>query len=290
VHVLNIQRQELSDRFLTEARAQVEHVLAQAPEDGAVLVVAQGEGWPLGIIGLVAGRLAEDYHRPVLAVSFQGEECRGSMRGPVGRNLVQALAAHADLLIRYGGHAQAAGFTASRANLPTLVKGLRAHLRAAQAQHEAHAAEPFLGARVAPDDSTGITVLSEEPEEALAEPPRAPLIVDCRLPLRSVGRESYDTLRALAPFGPGFPTPLFVAQGARVVRCWRSGPSGRTLRLVLRDGPHERQALWSHQGEMLPLVRALDRVDVVYRLELFTRSDADPECVMRVEVLGAAAS
>jgi hypothetical protein len=41
---------------------------------------------------------------------------------------------------------------------------------------------------------------------------------------------------------------------------------------------------------MLPLVRALDRVDVVYRLELFTRSDADPECVMRIEVLGPAAS
>jgi single-stranded-DNA-specific exonuclease len=299
---LNEERQRATDRVLAEARAQA---LAQLAARESVWVIAvSGPDWPLGIIGLVAGRLSEEFGRPALAASVNGEECRGSIRTPDGFNLVETLAQRAELFRRFGGHSRAAGFTLAAADLPALVAHLQAAAELAAAQgtgaaptseHPAagmipvpspHAANPHAvpgedvpGAEVEPELAADPDLAQSMTEVAVADPTTPPgfrahpseLLVDCRLPLRRLVPDTFRAIRALAPYGSGFPPPIFVAAGVHVLRCWRSGPAGRNLRLVLREGSVERTALWARQGERIAAVRELGAVDVAYTLDAFTR-------------------
>src|SRR6185437_11637725 len=96
-----------------------EQAVDQAAEGMSVLLVT-GEDWSFGLIGLVAGRLAEEFHRPAFALSHRAGEYRASGRGPDGVDLGQALAEKAALFRRFGGHARAAGFTVTDADFPEL--------------------------------------------------------------------------------------------------------------------------------------------------------------------------
>jgi single-stranded-DNA-specific exonuclease len=132
------------------------------------------------------------------------------------------------------------------------------------------------------------TSASDLPAQPQAAPPEA-LAVDCRLPLRSVQPATYTAIRGLAPYGVGFPPPLFVAQGVRVLRCWPSGPEGRNLRLIVSDGVLECKALWPKQGALRPLVQQLNQVDVVYTLDASIHAGTE-EYLMRVVALDPVAA
>src|SRR5262249_14456593 len=106
---LNGERQRQLAALLGDAQSQGQRQLA-ADRSAPVLIV-QGEDWGLGIIGLVASKLAEEFGRPAFAISLGSEECRGSGRGPEGSHLGELLRARADLFKRFGGHKRAAGFT-----------------------------------------------------------------------------------------------------------------------------------------------------------------------------------
>src|SRR6185295_17899989 len=103
---INKRRQDLTARVVSEARDQ-----AQLQMDRAVLMVSAAD-WPRGLVGLVAGRLAEEYRRPTLVLEQGENEWTGSGRSGNGEfNLVASLKSAEHLLVRYGGHKQAAGFT-----------------------------------------------------------------------------------------------------------------------------------------------------------------------------------
>ncbi|HEY7781041.1 MAG TPA: single-stranded-DNA-specific exonuclease RecJ [Ktedonobacterales bacterium] len=258
LHEVNEERQRLTDDLMIIARAQAKE---QAREAVPSVVVARGEDWPAGVLGLVAARLSEDYGRPAMAVSCQDGECRGSLRGPVGLNLVEALASQAHVFRRFGGHAQAAGFTLASVDLPVLVDHLRAAATAAASPAPADVVAPTAG------DALGVG-------GALRRP--VGLRIDCRLPLcRAADPATYAAVRALAPFGPGFNEPIFLARGVRVARAWCSGPEGRNLRMILREPPHggggptECSAFWGRQGRRLAALRRQGIIDIAYTLDLF---------------------
>jgi single-stranded-DNA-specific exonuclease len=104
------------DLLSSERRAQSEQILEQALEDvarhdlaqHAALVVGR-RGWNPGVVGIVAGRLADRFERPVIVVGFDGQTGRGSVRGPVGSRLYDALYDAREVMVRFGGHQQAAG-------------------------------------------------------------------------------------------------------------------------------------------------------------------------------------
>jgi len=105
VEALSIQRRALQDAMLEEAIAEIdEHGFAAR----SAIVVGR-EGWNPGIVGIVAGRLVERYGRPVIVVGFERGEGRGSVRGPKGVRLFDALSEAASVLVRFGGHQAAAG-------------------------------------------------------------------------------------------------------------------------------------------------------------------------------------
>jgi len=104
------------DQLSAERRAQSDLMLEQALEDiathgfadDAALVLGR-RGWNPGVVGIVAGRLADRFARPVIVVGFDGETGRGSVRGPAGSRLHDALCLAQEALVRFGGHQQAAG-------------------------------------------------------------------------------------------------------------------------------------------------------------------------------------
>lgn len=261
VEALNQERQARTEGMLAEARKQAE---SQRASQAALIAV--GDRWPLGIIGLVAGRLAEEYRRPAFVISRDADECRGSARGPEGVNLGELLAARPDFFKRFGGHARAAGFTLATDDLDRFLAYVRERFAA----------------------------LSEElraADEAGANGPRT-ITVDCRLRLNRLTRDSnvYADIEALEPFGADFAEPVFLTPELRITSCRRSGPDGRTLRLSLSDGHGTmREAIWSRRGEFCDRLKAslssLPLLDVAYTLRRYQTAFGEPVWRMHVETV-----
>lgn len=110
LEVLSVERRAQQDRIEEEAESDVRARPLQRS------VVVGRDGWNHGIVGIVAGRLADKHEKPTIVVGFDGEVGVGSVRGPAGFPLFTAVSACAGLLERHGGHQAAAGLTVMRAN------------------------------------------------------------------------------------------------------------------------------------------------------------------------------
>jgi single-stranded-DNA-specific exonuclease len=102
---LSDRRRALSEEMFLDAQAEIER---QGFAREAAIVIGR-DGWNPGIVGIVAGRLVDRYQRPVIVIGFDGGVGRGSVRGPAGARLHDALSDVSDLLVRFGGHQAAAG-------------------------------------------------------------------------------------------------------------------------------------------------------------------------------------
>jgi len=176
----NKDRQEIEAQVLLQAIEQVEG----APDDGLPLVLAAGEDWHPGVIGIIAGRLKERYNRPACVVALEGSEGKGSGRSVPGLDLGAAIIAarQSGLLIKGGGHAMAAGFTVARDKLDEFSAFLAERLMA-----------------------------------QLASPLMPVLELDGLLDAGGATVDLIETLKQVGPFGSGNPEPRFVITSARVV-------------------------------------------------------------------------
>lgn len=177
---LNRERQLIEEQIirLAQERMSAEPALARQ-----WVIVLEGEGWHRGVIGIVATKVSEKYHRPVLVVSTENGVGYGSGRSPKGFNLLRALNDCSDLFDRFGGHSQAAGF-----QLPTRhIEELRRRLNEYVAQ-----------------------VVTEQDLEPVLE-------ADLELRLSDVDEGLFQDVQKLAPFGPANPQPVFVARDLAVI-------------------------------------------------------------------------
>jgi single-stranded-DNA-specific exonuclease len=256
---LNQERQRITEEIMLDAQRMVEEQLVLDDSAVPALISVTNDGWPFGLLGLVASRLAERHGRPAVVISRDGAEARGSARAPEGYNLGEALAARAPVFRRFGGHARAAGFTLPSAEVEELLENLRQRLAI---QRDA------------------LTRVREEEGD--------PLPVDLRLSLNLLIPRIYNEQQALAPFGPGFPTPTYIVLGVRIQGCWRSGAEGRNLRLRVRDatGSAERVFFWARQGALCDILRphlaSLPMLDLVFTLDAFNRPTGDFDLLPRV--------
>lgn len=120
---LNAKRQKLVASILEHARGQA---LSQA--DQAFLVVADSD-WSHGVAGLIAARLAEEFMKPTAVLQIEGKEAKGSVRTFGGIHVLEALRTMDTILLRYGGHAAAAGLSIATKDIPALQAGLNAALQ-----------------------------------------------------------------------------------------------------------------------------------------------------------------
>jgi single-stranded-DNA-specific exonuclease len=118
----SLERRALQDRMLDEALAEIGE---QRYDERAAIVLGR-EGWSTGIVGIVAGRLADRFARPVVVVGFENGHGRGSVRGPRGARLYDALESTSSLLVRFGGHQAAAGLEVALGRLGELREAFEA--------------------------------------------------------------------------------------------------------------------------------------------------------------------
>lgn len=221
---LNLSRQQQTEELMKLVREQASH----QTDKQVILVYGDKEHWPEGIIGLVAGKLAEEIQRPVFVLSQDTEVSRGSARSQQGFNIILALqAARPDLFERYGGHAQAAGFTIANAHIPEL----HAHLlRCYEEAKTLNSTTQEASEKQAGDEVAGPGV------EAEASPATGSRKIDLTVsrPER-LNMEMLNTINQLSPFGAGNPEPAFLMERLQLVRRWTTGSDGRHLRVRLRS-------------------------------------------------------
>ena len=224
---LNRDRQRLTAETLERAKEQVLMV-----GESEKLLFAAGKDFLSGIVGLVAGRLTEEFYRPCLVVELGAEESRGSARSIPEFNITAALDQCSDLLVRYGGHAAAAGFTVANDNLEALRERLKEL-----------AAEQLEGVELTPT-----------------------LLIDAEVELSEVDWATQALLTQLEPCGYANPAPLLLSRRAIVRGARAVGTDGNHLKLTLSDGRGIKDAIAFHQGRWAGKLSGY--IDVVYSLEI----------------------
>src|SRR3954454_13046035 len=226
----NVRRQEEEAGILAAARK----VVQSDPEIGArsVLVVA-GDGWHRGVIGIVASKLVDAFHRPAIVLSLEDGVAHGSCRSIPHFDMLAALEECASLFIRFGGHKQAAGLTMEASRVRELRSAIndRAYL--------------LLG-----------------PEQLM---PR--LRIDSDLGFRGITAQVAAGIASLAPFGAGNPKPVFAARRVEVI----DGPrklKERHLKMSLRqDGRVFRAVAWRSAEKHDQVTVSRSAIDVAFSLE-----------------------
>lgn len=183
----NLRRQQEEAEVLSAARRKVD---GDPDIGGHAMLIVWGDGWHRGVIGIVASKLVDAYHRPALVLAVDGDTAYGSGRSIPGFDLLDSLEHCADLFTRFGGHRHAVGVTMDADRL----KELRRRLAG------------FADDRLGPDDL------------------RPRLRIDGHLPLTAITPAVVEGLRLMEPFGAGNPRPVFhtgsveLANGPRVLK------------------------------------------------------------------------
>ena len=210
----NSQRQSVERNIL----GQIEDIIRAEKGIGDRRVLIFGaEGWHKGVLGIVASRLVDLYHRPSLVFGIQDDLAVGSGRSIDGFNLYLALTQLGHLFEKFGGHAHAAGFTLKAANLDILRSELE------------------LIARETLDDEDLLPVID----------------VDAEISFQDITPEMVGQIKALSPFGEGNPEPLFLARSLEVLGSWIVGENH--LKLRLRQGRETHEAIGFGFADKYPL-------------------------------------
>jgi single-stranded-DNA-specific exonuclease len=218
----NQTRRDLTATVVAEARA----LVAADPNRPASIVRGP---WPVGIVGLVASRLAEERARPAVVGAELGETIRASLRSDGSLDLAAALQACSDLFTRHGGHAGAAGFELPNDRWDAFVERFEA-----------------IAAPLVPLD------------------PRAVLRIDLAVPALDVDYRLLRELAGLAPYGPGNPEPLVAVLGLRVTRVRLAADEHTSL--TLKRDRDVLDGIAFGRSDIAALVQEGDRIDVVARV------------------------
>ncbi len=224
----NERRRGMSQLAHKQAMEQVESNGSSADP----IIFVEHREWVPGILGLVAGRLSEAFHRPVAAVAVGPQVSRASMRSIPEFDVVEALGLIEGRLVRYGGHPAAAGFTVPTHELEDLKRDM---CGIASRQDSAARAVPYIE-------------------------------IDCEAAPSVVDRTNLDFIESLAPFGEGNPAPVLKTTGMRVSESRTVGRSNAHLKMWLVHKGRMWEAIAFNQGDQD--VAAGDVVDAVYNVGL----------------------
>ncbi|HMM41075.1 MAG TPA: DHHA1 domain-containing protein, partial [Thermomicrobiales bacterium] len=233
---LNEHRRNETRRVQDEAEAQL-HANGWVPADPAIVVA--GSGWSNGIVGLVASRLVERYHRPAIVLEHVDDIVRGSARSVPGVDIVRAIEASSEILDRFGGHAAAAGLSLRYDALETFVRELKA------------------------------TVL----DLCGGQLPEREIFIDAEAGAADLHLGTVDLLERLEPFGQGNEEPRVIVRDV-AHRYAKTSRDGRHLLLrVVDERNRSHRAVFFGAGHRLAELEQAPRIDIATRLQRDTWDD-----------------
>ncbi|EQB63898.1 MAG: Single-stranded-DNA-specific exonuclease RecJ [candidate division Zixibacteria bacterium RBG-1] len=225
----NRRRREIDERTMKEALEMAEREFKS--EDKAIVLVR--ENWHPGIVGIIAARIAEIYYRPTVLLALDGQEAKGSARSIPSFHLFEALNECKELLIRFGGHKQAAGLALEKKNLESFKEKLQ-------------------------------NVASQKLTEENLIPQ---LNIDCEVNLDEINQELVTYLEQMAPFGPGNMRPVLVTKNLGNF-AQPSVVGNNHLKLRINQNNKQLDGIAFEQGDFIKPLSARDvRYDLAYVLE-----------------------
>lgn len=208
------------------------HAISVIPKVLRKIIFISHESYNPGVIGLVAGKLVEEYYRPAIVVSKGETFSKASARSISGFNIVEAIRTCSDILVDVGGHPMAAGFTVETKNLTLLQERLE---------------------KLAED---------ELDEEKLIRT----LKIDMEIPLEAVTPALYKEIQQLAPFGFGNPEPVFATRNVTVTESRLVGAEGKHLKLRFSS----MDAIAFNMGNLYSQLQHQATVDLAYTIDMNT--------------------
>jgi single-stranded-DNA-specific exonuclease len=227
---INLKRRDTDSKTMKEAMAQIDEDFNM---EETSTIVLYAEGWHLGVIGIVASRLVDLYHRPAIMLSKVNGKVKGSARSIKGFNIYKAIKKCEDLLEQFGGHEFAAGLTLTEKNLSEFRRRM---------------------------NELAFTDLSEnsfEPE----------LTIDAKLDLGEVDMKFWKLLSQFEPFGPGNLRPIFVSQNVKAVGEPTIVGNGHLKMRVKQENSGVFDTIGFNMHEYLPGVRNGNPFQVAYVIE-----------------------
>jgi len=221
----NAERQKVTKEVLSRAREKL------AAKLHLPVLIDGDESYSIGVIGLVAGKLVDEFYKPAIIISLGPELCQGSCRSIAEFDVTAALGECHNLLTTFGGHPLAAGFTVTRQNLAQLEECIT---------------------RLATDQ---LGQLDLRPE----------IVIDADVPLSTFSGETFNLMQKLSPFGRGNPQPTFLTRQVEVIECRNFGNQGEWLRLKLKQGNIIWQAVDFESRRTREEIPSY--MDIVYNLE-----------------------
>ncbi len=220
---LNTQRQRLGERAWQDVQPQIKALGMDAP------LISVRCDMPPGLLGPLAGKLCETYARPAIASTSFGGVVRASARSTSAFDIHAAVATQSRLLLRFGGHARAAGFSVKDEDLSTVIAQV-----------------------------TQLAAWS-----SISNPAEIELIADADARIEDLNSALWDFVELLSPFGEGNPAPVFLSRGVRPTQLKRMGADGKHVRMTVGAGGRQVDAIGFGFGDA---VDGLDSVDIAYSL------------------------
>ncbi|OGI09961.1 MAG: single-stranded-DNA-specific exonuclease RecJ [Candidatus Margulisbacteria bacterium GWF2_35_9] len=194
--------------------------------------VLSSDIWEPGVIGIVASQLAKHYKRPVVLITTKGKICRGSIRSFAGINVFYTLEQCNDLLLSYGGHAEAAGFEIDKNKIETFKE---MYIR-------------ILDAFLEVEDLYSV------------------VRIDSELEMNEITHEFYDQLKKLEPYGEGNREPIFLTRNMNAIDYNLVGKDRSHLKVLFIQGSEQIEAIGFKMASYLGLLDKYSTFDVAYNL------------------------
>jgi single-stranded-DNA-specific exonuclease len=227
----NQERQKITAEIFREVE-----ILAQNEFKGKNFVFAENEHWPVGILGLVAGKITDKFKKPSMILQKQAQEYTGSLRSVPEVNIILALKECADLIAKFGGHAQAAGITVTSENIEKFYEKLSAVID-----------EKLAGREIA-----------------------SALEIDIEITAEDINWDLMAELKKMEPFGEGNPEPVFMTKNMIVMDLRICGNGSKHLKLSLKgndNSPKIFDSIGFGLGEKFPNIKNGDKMDIVFNLK-----------------------
>jgi single-stranded-DNA-specific exonuclease len=224
---LNVKRQRKQDEYIEEA---VQLIKSNYSEKDKVLIL-ESEEWDPGLIGIVSGRLKDQFNRPVIVFTRDKDgNFVGSARSINNFHITDALTVFNHLYLNYGGHQKAAGLTITDLNYPLFKQKFMEHV----------------------DITLSADLLTPE------------LVIDSVLALDQLTESTVETIRKIGPFGEGNPEPVLMLEDAKI-RDIFPPMQGRHLKFTVEKGGRRIECVWWSKGEYKDSLRFHMPVDVAFR-------------------------
>lgn len=225
---LNKERQQMTEQALHEAEA-----IFLNQENMPSILIAYSATWHVGILGLVAGKLAEKYGRPAIAMQDFGDTLVASARSPEYFNIVDALTNTKEHLINFGGHAQAAGFSLNKDKLEGFTNDISEYAR---------------------------TNLEKVELKTVLE-------IDCQLSGEQINEDLLSIIETLQPFGVDNKKPTFLMEGIEPFFINQVGQEGNHLKFTIKNGEKKFPVIAFRMGQFIDQIRQHRKIDLVFQLE-----------------------